>query len=133
MGWLTATAQVVRRLHAGRLVNSPSRAPGPARLATALTGVENGEISLFADETVRQWIARRGPRGTGIAENGWPRRRAARLGLLRPRRQHWILAGRFSCRTQIHELDGGGREGRHGGEACSPVTARKGTVKAMSE
>ena len=65
MGWLPAIAQVVSRLHAGRLVNVLSHTPSLARLATVAAGVENRGIPLFAGETVQQWFARRGPRGTG--------------------------------------------------------------------
>ncbi|HKN55931.1 MAG TPA: FAD-binding and (Fe-S)-binding domain-containing protein, partial [Amycolatopsis sp.] len=73
MGWLPVLAQVVGRLHAGKLVNRLTHTPGLARLATAVAGVENREVPLFAGETLQQWFARRPPndgaRGTVLL---WP-------------------------------------------------------------
>ncbi|MEV4058378.1 FAD-binding and (Fe-S)-binding domain-containing protein [Amycolatopsis sp. NPDC049688] len=65
MGWLPAFAQVVGRLRAGRVVNALTHAPGLARLATLVAGVEDREVPMFAGETLQQWFARRGPSGTG--------------------------------------------------------------------
>ncbi|MEV6830044.1 FAD-binding and (Fe-S)-binding domain-containing protein [Amycolatopsis sp. NPDC051102] len=65
MGWLPAFAQAVGRLRAGRVVNALTHAPGLARLATRVAGVEDREVPMFAGETLQQWFARRGPAGTG--------------------------------------------------------------------
>ena len=63
-GWLPAVAQLVTRAHLARAVNAASHAPGLARVATRVAGLEPREVPLFADETLQQWWARReaGPR-----------------------------------------------------------------------
>jgi FAD/FMN-containing dehydrogenase/Fe-S oxidoreductase len=74
MGWLPLVAQAVGRLRAGKVVNAITHAPVLSRIATAVAGVEDREIPLFAGETLQQWFRRRGPRGSG--ERGtvllWP-------------------------------------------------------------
>jgi Fe-S oxidoreductase len=73
-GYLPVAAALVTRLRLSRLVNAASHAPLLHRLATKAAGLEDREIPLFAGETLQQWWARRGPRGTG--ERGavllWP-------------------------------------------------------------
>jgi Fe-S oxidoreductase len=74
MGWLPLIAQMVGRLRAGKVVNAVTHTPVLARLATAVAGVADREIPLFAGETLQQWFQRRGSRGSG--ERGtvllWP-------------------------------------------------------------
>ncbi len=74
LGWLPVVAGAVTRAHAGPVVNALSHLPGLHRLAMDAAGLEHREVPLFADETLQQWWARRGPRGSG--ERGevllWP-------------------------------------------------------------
>ena len=74
MGFLPAAAAVITRVRLGTAVNAVTHAPGLRRLATALAGVENREIPLFAGQTLQQWFAGHTPNGTG--ERGtvllWP-------------------------------------------------------------
>ncbi|MFI1727977.1 FAD-binding and (Fe-S)-binding domain-containing protein [Streptomyces acidicola] len=65
MGWLPALAQAVGRTRTGRVVNALTHAPLLSRAAIAVAGVENRELPLFADETLRQWFARHEPDGDG--------------------------------------------------------------------
>ncbi len=74
LGYLPVLAQLVTRLRLGPVVNAVTHAPGLRRLSTSVAGVEPREVPLFAAESLQQWYARRGPRGTG--ERGevllWP-------------------------------------------------------------
>ncbi|MBV9846586.1 MAG: FAD-binding oxidoreductase [Kutzneria sp.] len=65
MGWLPLHANVVRRLRLGPLVNTVTHTPGLRRLTVAAAGIADREIPLFANETLRDWYARRGPHGEG--------------------------------------------------------------------
>ncbi|GAA3799065.1 FAD-binding and (Fe-S)-binding domain-containing protein [Streptomyces phyllanthi] len=65
MGWLPALAQAVGRTRLGPVVNALTHTPPLSRAAVAVAGVENRELPLFADETLRQWFARHEPRGDG--------------------------------------------------------------------
>lgn len=65
LGWLPLLAQAVTRARLAPVVNTLAGLPLLSRLATAVAGVENREIPAFAPETLQQWFARRGPRGTG--------------------------------------------------------------------
>ncbi len=73
-GWLPVAAWAVRQLGAGRVANALSHAPVLRTLTPVLAGLERREIPLFADQTLQQWWAARGPRGSG--ERGtvmlWP-------------------------------------------------------------
>ncbi|AOS63961.1 FAD-binding and (Fe-S)-binding domain-containing protein [Actinoalloteichus hymeniacidonis] len=74
LGWLPAVAQLVGRLRLGRFVNALTQNSRAAPLITTLAGIERQCLPRFAGETLQQWFARRGPRGTG--ERGtvllWP-------------------------------------------------------------
>src|SRR5699024_10468269 len=74
LGWLPLAAQAVSRLQLAPLVNALSQAPGLRRIGTAAAGLEPREVPLFAGQTLQQWWAERGERGTG--EKGevvlWP-------------------------------------------------------------
>ncbi|HTW98028.1 MAG TPA: FAD-binding and (Fe-S)-binding domain-containing protein [Acidimicrobiales bacterium] len=59
LGWLPASAALVRRLHLVRLVNLLGHAPPLPRLATAAAGLAPREIPRFADQSLRQWWRRR--------------------------------------------------------------------------
>ncbi len=65
MGWLPKVAQTITKLHAARLVNAVSHAPGLARLGRSLAGLEQREVPVFADQTLQQWWAGRSPKGSG--------------------------------------------------------------------
>jgi Fe-S oxidoreductase len=52
-------AQLVTRAHLGPLLNAVTHAPGLARLATSVAGLEDREVPLFAPETLQQWWRRR--------------------------------------------------------------------------
>lgn len=65
LGWLPSMGRIVEKLRAPKLVNTLSHAPILRDLAPILAGLERREIPLFASETLQQWWARRGPRGTG--------------------------------------------------------------------
>ncbi|MGN6130782.1 MAG: FAD-binding and (Fe-S)-binding domain-containing protein [Nocardioidaceae bacterium] len=73
-GWLPVLAGLVTRARLGPVANALSHAPLLDRRGPWLAGLEQREVPLFADETLQQWWARRGPRGTG--ERGtvllWP-------------------------------------------------------------
>jgi FAD/FMN-containing dehydrogenase/Fe-S oxidoreductase len=73
-GWLPALAAGVTRSRLAPVVNALSHAPLLDRLGPRLAGLEPREVPLFASETLQQWWARRGPRGSG--ERGtvllWP-------------------------------------------------------------
>jgi FAD/FMN-containing dehydrogenase/Fe-S oxidoreductase len=73
-GWLPAVAGAVTRSHLGPAFNALSHAPLLGRLGTRMAGLEDREVPLFASESLQQWWARRGPRGSG--ERGtvllWP-------------------------------------------------------------
>jgi Fe-S oxidoreductase/FAD/FMN-containing dehydrogenase len=73
-GWLPVAAWLATRARLPRFVNAASHTPGLGRLATWLAGLEDREVPLFAHETLQQWWAKRGPRGSG--ERGtvlvWP-------------------------------------------------------------
>jgi FAD/FMN-containing dehydrogenase/Fe-S oxidoreductase len=73
-GWLPLLAAAVTRARLGPVVNAFTHAPLLRRLGPWLAGLENREVPLFASETLQQWWARRGPRGSG--ERGtvllWP-------------------------------------------------------------
>jgi FAD/FMN-containing dehydrogenase/Fe-S oxidoreductase len=73
MGWLPVAARLASR--APRAVNAVTHAPGAGRLAKIVGGIDHRrEIPQFAEQTLQQWYARRGPRGGG--ERGsvvvWP-------------------------------------------------------------
>ncbi|GGL93064.1 FAD-binding and (Fe-S)-binding domain-containing protein [Nakamurella endophytica] len=74
MGYLPVLAGTVTRLRLGPVVNALSHAPGLRRVATAVAGVADREIPLFAAESFQQWFSARAPQGTG--ERGtvllWP-------------------------------------------------------------
>jgi Fe-S oxidoreductase len=74
LGWLPVVAQAIGRLRAGRLVNALSHAPVLRTLGPDLAGLERREVPVFAQQTLQQWWAARGPQGTG--ERGevliWP-------------------------------------------------------------
>ncbi len=74
LGWLPLAARAVTSLRAPRLVNVLSHAPLVRAALPALAGLEQREVPVFAEETLQQWWARRGPRGAG--ERGrlllWP-------------------------------------------------------------
>ncbi|NIH88310.1 FAD-binding and (Fe-S)-binding domain-containing protein [Amycolatopsis granulosa] len=65
MGWLPLIAQAVSRTRLAPVVNALTHAPGAARLATSAAGVEHRELPRFARQSLQQWFARRGPRGSG--------------------------------------------------------------------
>ncbi|TKK90368.1 FAD-binding oxidoreductase [Herbidospora galbida] len=65
LGWLPVIAGIVGRLRLGPLVNAVTHTPGLSRLATAVAGIADRELPLFAGETLQHWFARRGPRGDG--------------------------------------------------------------------
>jgi Fe-S oxidoreductase len=73
-GWLPVAAWLATRARLPGLVNAASHTPGLGRLATWSAGLEDREVPLFAHETLQQWWAKRGPRGSG--ERGtvlvWP-------------------------------------------------------------
>ncbi len=74
MGALPLAAAVVTRLRLSRVVNALSHAPLVHPLGMRLAGLEQREVPLFAEQTLQQWWAGRGPRGSG--ERGtvllWP-------------------------------------------------------------
>ncbi|NIH79731.1 FAD-binding and (Fe-S)-binding domain-containing protein [Amycolatopsis viridis] len=65
MGWLPLIAQAVSRTRLAPVVNALTHTPGLARLATSAAGVEHRELPRFAHQSLQQWYARRGPRGSG--------------------------------------------------------------------
>jgi Fe-S oxidoreductase len=73
-GWLPLVARLVARTRLAPVVNAASHVPFLHRLATWAGGLEDREVPLFATQTLQQWYAERGPRGTG--ERGtvllWP-------------------------------------------------------------
>ncbi len=73
-GWLPMLAALATRTRLGPVLNAFSHAPLLDRLGPRLAGLEEREVPLFASETLQQWWARRGPRGSG--ERGtvllWP-------------------------------------------------------------
>jgi FAD/FMN-containing dehydrogenase/Fe-S oxidoreductase len=79
LGLLPEAARLVSRTGLSRVVNTVTHAPLLHRLITAAGGLENREVPLFAGETLQDWYARRGPRGTvppGTGRRGtvllWP-------------------------------------------------------------
>ncbi|MFL6121028.1 FAD-binding and (Fe-S)-binding domain-containing protein [Actinophytocola sp.] len=74
LGWLPVLARLVGRARLARVVNALTRVPLVRRLATRPAGLADREVPRFAGETLQQWYARRGPRGSG--ERGtvllWP-------------------------------------------------------------
>jgi FAD/FMN-containing dehydrogenase/Fe-S oxidoreductase len=65
LGWLPAAARTVSRLRLAGAVNAAVRVPALRRLAVAAGGLADREIPPLAGETLRDWYARRGPRGDG--------------------------------------------------------------------
>ena len=65
LGWLPAAARLVSRLRMTGAVNAAVRVPALRRLAVAAGGLADRDIPPLAGETLRDWYARRGPRGDG--------------------------------------------------------------------
>jgi FAD/FMN-containing dehydrogenase/Fe-S oxidoreductase len=65
LGWLPVTARLVSRLRLAGPVNAATRVPALRRLAVAAGGLADRDIPALAPRTLRQWYARRGPRGDG--------------------------------------------------------------------
>lgn len=65
MGWLPLLAALVGRLRLGSTINALGRVHVLRRLGTRLAGLADRELPLFAAETLVDWYAGRGPRGTG--------------------------------------------------------------------
>ncbi|WP_459717057.1 FAD-binding and (Fe-S)-binding domain-containing protein [Actinophytocola sp. KF-1] len=65
LGWLPVLARAVSTTRLAPVVNTLTHTPMLRRIAIAAAGVEDREVPLFAGETLQQWFARRGPRGTG--------------------------------------------------------------------
>jgi FAD/FMN-containing dehydrogenase/Fe-S oxidoreductase len=74
MGWLPVLARIVERARLGPVANALTHTPGLRRLAVAAAGVADREIPRFAGRTLRRWLARHEPAGSG--ERGtvllWP-------------------------------------------------------------
>jgi Fe-S oxidoreductase len=66
LGWLPVTARLVSRLRLAGAVNAAARVPPLRRLAVAAGGLADRDIPPLAGETLRDWYARRGPRGDGL-------------------------------------------------------------------
>jgi FAD/FMN-containing dehydrogenase/Fe-S oxidoreductase len=65
MGWLPDLARVVERTGLARTVNAAARIPWVRRAATRAAGLEDRRLPRFAEETLQQWWAGRGPRPAG--------------------------------------------------------------------
>jgi Fe-S oxidoreductase len=65
LGWLPLTARLVARTRAAALVNAITHTPLLHRAATALGGLENREVPVFARQTLQDWFATRAPHGDG--------------------------------------------------------------------
>lgn len=65
LGWLPLATHIVTSLHAPRVVNLLSHTPGLNNTVSALAGLEQREVPVFAQQTLQQWFAERRPRGSG--------------------------------------------------------------------
>jgi FAD/FMN-containing dehydrogenase/Fe-S oxidoreductase len=65
LGWLPLAARAVTALKLAPVVNAVTHTPGLHRAATALGGLENREVPVFAAQTLRQWHESRTPHGDG--------------------------------------------------------------------
>ncbi len=65
VGWAPVFTQLVGRLHAGRLANLVSHAPGLSQLAVKAAGITDREIPRLAGQTFQQWFASHEPAGDG--------------------------------------------------------------------
>ncbi|MEU5095372.1 FAD-binding and (Fe-S)-binding domain-containing protein [Streptomyces sp. NPDC020996] len=75
LGWLPVVARLVGRARLGPAVNALTHTPPLSKAAAAVAGIEDREVPLFADRTLRQWFAGRrerygdGSRGSVLL---WP-------------------------------------------------------------
>jgi len=65
LGWLPLAAKTITALKLAGVVNAVTHAPVLHRVVTALGGLEDREVPLFASQTLQDWFKERTPNGDG--------------------------------------------------------------------
>ena len=65
LGWLPLAAGLVAKTRTAALVNAVTHTPVLHRVATALGGLENREVPVFASQTLQDWFNAHTPQGDG--------------------------------------------------------------------